>query len=172
MHLSGLMVELSPSCWLKTSCEFGEPASQLGVVVTNAGFSDWSTLELPNTFRTVRRGPVFLRRHGQSLPCPIASLAFSHWPSNTPAHCHAPHAQSQIALRVRRQGSDYTVEACVPRDSLPQQGPDALAACPIKVGSGAPDRCAQQHGVCQNQAGRCPQAAHPSVCDCVPAAAL
>jgi len=39
----GLMVRCSPSCWLKTSCEY-QPAgsSQLGAVVTNAGFSDWS----------------------------------------------------------------------------------------------------------------------------------
>jgi uncharacterized protein len=41
---AGLMVRLSPSCWLKTSVEFesGIP-SKLGAVVTNHGYSDWST---------------------------------------------------------------------------------------------------------------------------------
>jgi regulation of enolase protein 1 (concanavalin A-like superfamily) len=41
---AGLMVRLSADCWLKTSVEF-EPdgPSRLGVVVTNQGWSDWST---------------------------------------------------------------------------------------------------------------------------------
>lgn len=41
---AGLMVRLSESCWLKTSVEF-EPdgPARLGAVVTNAGYSDWST---------------------------------------------------------------------------------------------------------------------------------
>lgn len=45
---AGLMVRLSPDCWLKTSVEF-EPAglSRLGAVVTNSGYSDWSTQDVP-----------------------------------------------------------------------------------------------------------------------------
>jgi regulation of enolase protein 1 (concanavalin A-like superfamily) len=41
---AGLMVRVSPSCWLKTSVEY-EPVgpSRLGAVVTNHGYSDWST---------------------------------------------------------------------------------------------------------------------------------
>lgn len=41
---AGLMVRLSPQCWLKTSVEY-EPAApaRLGVVVTSGGYSDWST---------------------------------------------------------------------------------------------------------------------------------
>ena len=41
---AGLMVRLSPSCWLKTSVEH-EPGARgrLGAVVTNGGYSDWST---------------------------------------------------------------------------------------------------------------------------------
>lgn len=40
---AGLMVRLSPSCWLKTSCEYQpQRPSQFGAVVTNAGYSDWS----------------------------------------------------------------------------------------------------------------------------------
>jgi regulation of enolase protein 1 (concanavalin A-like superfamily) len=41
---AGLMLRLSPSCWLKTSVEH-EPGARgrLGAVVTNHGYSDWST---------------------------------------------------------------------------------------------------------------------------------
>jgi regulation of enolase protein 1 (concanavalin A-like superfamily) len=43
---AGLMIRCSPTCWLKTSVEFEpEGASKLGAVVTNHGYSDWSTQE-------------------------------------------------------------------------------------------------------------------------------
>ncbi len=44
---AGLMIRLSPECWLKTSVEFepGHP-SRLGAVVTNGGWSDWSTQDI------------------------------------------------------------------------------------------------------------------------------
>lgn len=53
----GLMVQCSPSCWLKTSVESGAPGqpSQLGVVVTNGGFSDWSTQDFPSSIHTVSK---------------------------------------------------------------------------------------------------------------------
>jgi regulation of enolase protein 1 (concanavalin A-like superfamily) len=46
---AGLMVRVSKSCWLKTSIEF-EPdnMSRLGAVVTNGGYSDWSTQDVPS----------------------------------------------------------------------------------------------------------------------------
>ena len=64
---AGLMVRLSERCWLKTSVEAepGEP-SRLGSVVTNAGWSDWSTQDLdPDVarhvaFRVTRRGADYL----------------------------------------------------------------------------------------------------------------
>lgn len=45
---AGLMLRLSPDCWLKASVEFepGESHDRLGAVVTNAGYSDWSTQPL------------------------------------------------------------------------------------------------------------------------------
>ena len=51
---------VSPSCWLKTSVEY-EPdgPSRLGVVVTNRGYSDWSTQDVSrerrNAWLRVRR---------------------------------------------------------------------------------------------------------------------
>jgi uncharacterized protein len=51
---AGLIVRVSPNCWLKTSVEF-EPdgPSRLGAVVTNAGYSDWSTQDWPSERREV-----------------------------------------------------------------------------------------------------------------------
>jgi regulation of enolase protein 1 (concanavalin A-like superfamily) len=45
---AGVMVRLSPSCWLKSSVEH-EPdgPARLGAVVTNFGYSDWSTQPYP-----------------------------------------------------------------------------------------------------------------------------
>ena len=42
----GVMVRVSPDCWLKSSVEF-EPSApcRLGAVVTNHGYSDWSAQE-------------------------------------------------------------------------------------------------------------------------------
>lgn len=51
---AGLMVRLSPDCWLKTSVEF-EPDGpcRLGAVVTNMGYSDWSTQDWPADARAI-----------------------------------------------------------------------------------------------------------------------
>jgi uncharacterized protein len=63
---AGLMVRLSPDCWLKTSIEFepGRP-SRLGAVVTNHGYSDWSTQDFDPArdtvhFRVARTGDDYL----------------------------------------------------------------------------------------------------------------
>jgi regulation of enolase protein 1 (concanavalin A-like superfamily) len=63
---AGLMVRLSPECWLKTSVEFERDGpNYLGAVVTNLGYSDWSTQPLDPSIRCVRfrlqrRGAGFL----------------------------------------------------------------------------------------------------------------
>jgi len=48
---AGLMVRVSEQCWMKTSVEF-EPhePNRLGAVVTNYGYSDWSTQNVANDF--------------------------------------------------------------------------------------------------------------------------
>ena len=51
---AGLMVRISPACWLKASVEF-EPdgANRLGAVVTNDRYSDWSTQPLGKDIDTI-----------------------------------------------------------------------------------------------------------------------
>ncbi|KUK81297.1 MAG: Uncharacterized protein XD94_0528 [Mesotoga prima] len=62
---AGVMVRISPSCWLKSSVEFeGSDPSKLGAVVTNSGYSDWSTQNVPADTkefraRVDRKGPDY-----------------------------------------------------------------------------------------------------------------
>jgi uncharacterized protein len=68
---AGLMVRFSSQCWLKTSVEY-EPVgpSKLGAVVTNQGYSDWSTQDFPTgngelELRIRREGDDFLVEYRQ-----------------------------------------------------------------------------------------------------------
>ena len=48
---AGLMVRISQHCWVKTSVEYEpEESNKLGAVVTNHGFSDWSTQDVDDEF--------------------------------------------------------------------------------------------------------------------------
>jgi hypothetical protein len=72
-HRTGLMVQCSPSCWLKASVEAGGlgQLGQLGVVVTNGGFSDWSTQDFPSHIHTVRWPWSQVDCVGPSDPCGV-----------------------------------------------------------------------------------------------------
>jgi regulation of enolase protein 1 (concanavalin A-like superfamily) len=68
---AGLMIYISPNCWLKTSVEY-EPneESRLGVVVTNNGYSDWSTQNFPDdcneiSLRIKRQGCDYIVEYQQ-----------------------------------------------------------------------------------------------------------
>ncbi len=81
---AGLMVRLSADCWLKTSVEFepNEP-DRLGVVVTNHGFSDWSTQDVHG----VRGIHLRVRREKNDYTV-TASFDGEHWTHLRLAHLH------------------------------------------------------------------------------------
>lgn len=61
----GLAVYRDSDCWFKASIEYHDQAfSRLGSVVTNHGYSDWATVDIPSRgeiwYRLSRRGPDFL----------------------------------------------------------------------------------------------------------------
>ena len=62
---AGLMIRVSDQCWVKTAVEFEpEEANKLGAVVTNHGFSDWSTQDVEDSFtdfklRVIRKGSSY-----------------------------------------------------------------------------------------------------------------
>lgn len=64
----GLLVVLDANHWLKVSIEYEDAThSRLGSVVTNHGYSDWASSDIPTTtehwYRLSRRGPDFLIEH-------------------------------------------------------------------------------------------------------------
>jgi regulation of enolase protein 1 (concanavalin A-like superfamily) len=73
---AGLMLRISPSCWLKTSVEFEpEGANRLGAVVTNAQYSDWSTQPLDKQVST-----VWFRLRAEGSDCIVeSSFDGGHW---------------------------------------------------------------------------------------------
>jgi regulation of enolase protein 1 (concanavalin A-like superfamily) len=61
----GLIIYLDSDNWFKASIEYeSEEFSRLGSVVTNLGYSDWATTDIPTPtvlwYRLSRRGPDFL----------------------------------------------------------------------------------------------------------------
>ena len=81
---AGLIVRLSPDCWLKTSVEY-EPdgPNRLGAVVTNAGWSDWSTQDVPKALEAVA---LRVRRDGADYTVEYASEAAGPWSQIRIAH--------------------------------------------------------------------------------------
>ena len=61
----GVIIYLNSDNWFKAAIEYENDAfSRLGSVVTNHGYSDWATTDIPTTtaiwYRLSRRGPDFL----------------------------------------------------------------------------------------------------------------
>jgi regulation of enolase protein 1 (concanavalin A-like superfamily) len=82
---AGLMVRISKECWLKTSVEYeNEDFSRLGVVVTNSGYSDWSTQDFGSTVHEIE---LKIEMRGQD-----ALVAFKteqvNWSQMRIAHLH------------------------------------------------------------------------------------
>lgn len=83
---AGLMIRCSPRCWLKTSVEYEpEGPSKLGVVVTNAGYSDWSMQDWPRGRRELCLRVRF-RAGDCSIECSVTGGAT--WKSLRLAHLH------------------------------------------------------------------------------------
>jgi regulation of enolase protein 1 (concanavalin A-like superfamily) len=105
---AGLMVRHSPSCWLKTSIEY-EPAGpgRLGVVVTNEGYSDWSTQDFPPG-----ASEVWLRVSRQGSDYRVEfSLDGTGWSQIRLAHLHVPATQDSDASKTVACG----LYACSPK---------------------------------------------------------
>jgi regulation of enolase protein 1 (concanavalin A-like superfamily) len=78
------MLRLSADCWLKTSVEFepAEPHNRLGAVVTNGGYSDWSTQPLSKSV-----GCVWFRIRAETRAVLVEhSLDGSSWEQLRMAH--------------------------------------------------------------------------------------
>ena len=90
---AGLMVRISPQCWLKACVEY-EPdiPSKLGVVVTNFGYSDWSSQDIPpdlNEFllRISRKGNDYIVEYRENDTKPGEERE-GNWTQIRMAHLH------------------------------------------------------------------------------------
>ena len=83
---AGIMVRVSADCWLKSSVEF-EPSqpSRLGAVVTNDGYSDWSTQNFPKEIAALW---LRVRREADDYIVE-SSLDGERWDQLRIAHLHA-----------------------------------------------------------------------------------
>jgi hypothetical protein len=102
---AGLMVRLSPSCWVKTSVEFepDEP-NRMGAVVTNGQYSDWSTQPLDHAVTT-----YWLRVRLLGPDCIVeSSLDGEEWQQLRMAH---------LAEWVEGQPVSCGLYACSPKEA-------------------------------------------------------
>lgn len=119
---AGLMVWLSPACWVKTSVEF-EPdgMNRLGAVVTNAQYSDWSTQPLAKDIDT-----VWFRVRMEGDDCIVeSSLDGRHW------------EQIRMARLLERQGTPVAragLYACSPKGAGHQASFSFLDFRPGRLG--------------------------------------
>lgn len=94
---AGLMVRVSPGCWLKTSVEHEiDTPAQLGAVVTNAGYSDWSVQDylapvIDLHLRVTRTGADYVVEH---------SADASSWRTIRVAHLRGDAAGGDVACGV------------------------------------------------------------------------
>jgi uncharacterized protein len=94
---AGLMVRISPQCWLKTSVEYElhEP-NRLGAVVTNAGYSDWSTQDFPKNYAELM---LRVRRESRDYIVEYLIPAIdheNHWTQIRMAHLHADDGECPV----------------------------------------------------------------------------
>ena len=92
---AGLMLRASADCWLKTSVEFepDEPHNRLGAVVTNGGYSDWSTQPLDKAVRAM----WFRIRAEETAVVVDASQDGQHWEQIRMAHLAERTAVSEVS---------------------------------------------------------------------------
>jgi regulation of enolase protein 1 (concanavalin A-like superfamily) len=82
---AGLMLRVSKDFWLKTSVEYEDEAlSRLGVVVTNFGYSDWSTQDFEP-----ENNEIELRVHKSGMDCLVEFKSGNgSWSQMRMAHLH------------------------------------------------------------------------------------
>lgn len=101
---AGLMIRISEECWVKASVEFepDEP-NKLGAVVTNHGYSDWSTQDVPDSFtdfklRLTREGSTYKVQYYQATSEEWIQIRMFHLFDNPVVkagiYCCSPKAES------------------------------------------------------------------------------
>jgi regulation of enolase protein 1 (concanavalin A-like superfamily) len=130
---AGVLVLVDDDCWAKASIEFEEGGlSRLGTVVTNHGYSDWATRDVPTPsrfwYRASLRGPDLLFE---------ACADGQHWEQLRVAHLHALGATTEAmaaspADRLPAPEVRLGVYACSPQDSSFRARFDRITVTPSR----------------------------------------
>jgi regulation of enolase protein 1 (concanavalin A-like superfamily) len=104
------MVRIAPDCWIKTSVEYETDTPwQLGAVVTNHGYSDWSTQAFP----AGRNDAWFrIKREGTDYTV-LWSEDGAAWQQLRVTHLHADAAGAPVACGIYAcspKGAGYMAE--------------------------------------------------------------
>lgn len=100
---AGLMLRFASDCWVKTSIEFEpEGPSRLGVVVTNGGWSDWSTQDVPQDMTSVM---LRMSRTGDDITVEWRGESRGRWSQMRVAH---------LDLAGQRRPGLVGIYACAP----------------------------------------------------------
>lgn len=90
---AGLMIRVSPECWIKTAVEYepDEP-SKLGAVVTNGGYSDWSTQDIGDdlteiSFKISRKGSDYIIAYKEKNHNEWTQLRITHLDDTKTVQC-------------------------------------------------------------------------------------
>lgn len=91
----GLMVRLDQNNWIKMATEYeNEQISRLGSVVTNLGYSDWATQDVPSG-----RNSLHYRIHKKDADFLLEnSVDGKEWRQMRIVHLHAPFTRLSIGL--------------------------------------------------------------------------
>lgn len=130
---AGVLAWVDADTWVKAGIEREDSDhSRLGTVVTNAGYSDWSTRDVPTVtsvwFRLSRRGPDLLVE---------ASLTGSAWEQLRVCHLHAL-GETTAEMGVAAPGDvpatpiGLGIYACSPEESRFQATFDSISLEPSR----------------------------------------
>ncbi|MDM5188719.1 DUF1349 domain-containing protein [Bacillus sp. DX4.1] len=96
---AGLFIMVSQGCWLKTSLEYiPNGLSHLGAVVTNAGYSDWSTQNFPNELVTRKLHFRIIRKNGDYTIYVKTEQLHNEWEQIRIAHLIEDHGNRPIKV--------------------------------------------------------------------------
>jgi len=90
---AGLMIRVSPECWIKTAVEYEpEEPSKLGAVVTNRGYSDWSTQDVGDdltelSFRITRKGSDYIVEYRETNHDDWVQIRMTHLDDRKAVQC-------------------------------------------------------------------------------------
>ncbi len=107
---AGLMVRVSDNCWIKTSVEHElDGPAQLGAVVTNRGYSDWSMQPFPFPENEIR---LRVTKTSDDLMVHYRSVQDSRWTLIRVAHLDVPMDSSLLAglYACSPKGAGYCAE--------------------------------------------------------------